>query len=156
MLAGNLDPTVPISVDIKGRPGYGEQFTYERFDMLGVNQYFGWYRWVADFNDLEPFLYELRDHYPTTAMVMTEFGAEARPELADAPVSLKGSYAFQTMHVKAHAGRDRPRPRASPAPSTGRCASSRSTPAGAAARAGGRPRTRPTPGIRRACSTTTG
>ena len=35
MLAGNLDPTVPISVDIKGRPGYGEQFTYERFELLG-------------------------------------------------------------------------------------------------------------------------
>ncbi len=99
-LAGDLDPTVPISVDIKGRPGYGEQFTYERFKLLGVNQYFGWYRWVPDFGDLEPFLYELRDHYPKTAMVMTEWGAEARPELANAPASLKGSYAFQTFHAQ--------------------------------------------------------
>jgi hypothetical protein len=99
-LAGDLDPTVPISVDIKGRPGYGEQFTYERFELLGVNQYFGWYSWVANFDDLEPFLYELRDHYPRTALVMTEWGAEARPELAAAPATQKGSYGFQTFHAQ--------------------------------------------------------
>ena len=100
VMAGKLDPTIPISVDIKGRPGYGEQFTYERFELLGVNQYFGWYRWVENFDDLEPFVYELRDHYPRTALVMTEWGAEARPELATAPVSRKGSYVFQTLHAQ--------------------------------------------------------
>jgi Glycosyl hydrolases family 2, TIM barrel domain/Glycosyl hydrolases family 2 len=97
--ARDLDPTIPISVDIKGRPGYGEQFTYGEFDLLGVNQYFGWYRWVEDFSLLEPFIYELRDHYPQTALVMTEWGAEARPELAASPVDLKGSYAFQSFHA---------------------------------------------------------
>ena len=97
--ARDLDPTLPISVDIKGRLGYGEQFTYGSFDMLGVNQYFGWYRWVEDFSLLEPFIYELRDHYPTQALVMTEWGAEARPELAAAPATLKGSYGFQTFHA---------------------------------------------------------
>ena len=100
VMAGDLDPTIPISVDIKGRPGYGEQFTYERFELLGVNQYFGWYRWVENFDDLEPFIYELRDHYPRTALVMTEWGAEALPELAAAPVSRKGSYEFQTLHAQ--------------------------------------------------------
>ena len=100
VLAGDLDPTIPISVDTKGRPGYGEQFTYERFELLGMNQYFGWYRWVENFDDLEPFIYEMRDHYPRTAIVMTEWGAEARPELADAPASLKGSYGFQTFHAQ--------------------------------------------------------
>jgi hypothetical protein len=97
--ARDLDPTLPISVDIKGRPGYGEQFTYAKFDLLGVNQYFGWYRWVEDFSLLEPYIYELRDHYPRQALVMTEWGAEARPELAAAPVGLKGSYAFQFFHA---------------------------------------------------------
>ncbi len=100
VMAGKLDPTIPISVDIKGRPGYGEQFTYERFELLGVNQYFGWYRWVENFDDLEPFIYELRDHYPRTALVMTEWGAEALPELAAAPISRKGSYVFQTFHAQ--------------------------------------------------------
>ena len=98
--ARDIDPTLPISLDIKGRPGYGEQFTYQSFDIIGLNQYFGWYRWVADFNLLEPFIYELRDHYPTKAIVMTEWGAEGRPELAEAPPELMGGYPFQTFHAQ--------------------------------------------------------
>jgi hypothetical protein len=98
--AHEIDPTLPISVDIKGRPGFAEQFTYHPFDMIGLNQYFGWYRWVDDFSLLEPYIYELRDLYPRKAIVMTEWGAEARPELAGAAPDLKGSYAFQTMHAQ--------------------------------------------------------
>jgi hypothetical protein len=98
-IARDVDPTLPISVDIKGRPGFAEQFTYHEFDMIGLNQYFGWYRWVEDFNVLEPYIYELRDLYPRQAIVMTEWGAEARPELASAAPELKGSYAFQTFHA---------------------------------------------------------
>ena len=98
--AHDVDPTLPISLDIKGRPGYAEQFTYHPFDMIGLNQYFGWYRWVDDFSLLEPYLYELRDLYPAKAIVMTEWGAEGRPELADAPADLKGGYPFQTFHAQ--------------------------------------------------------
>jgi hypothetical protein len=99
-IARDLDPTLPISVDIKGRPGFPEQFTYHRFDMLGVNQYFGWYSWVEDFNLLEPYFLELHDLYPEHAIVMTEWGAEARPELAAAPPDQKGGYAFQDFHAQ--------------------------------------------------------
>jgi Glycosyl hydrolases family 2, TIM barrel domain/Glycosyl hydrolases family 2 len=98
--AEDIDPTVPISVDIKGRPGFAEQFTYHPFDMIGLNQYFGWYRWVEDFSLLEPYIYELRDLYPRKAIVMTEWGAEGRAELANAPPDLKGGYPFQTMHAQ--------------------------------------------------------
>jgi beta-galactosidase len=98
--ARELDSTLPISVDINGRPHHPEQFTYHDFDMLGINQYFGWYRWVSNFDDLPLYLQEMRDLYPQLALVMTEFGAEARPELADAPADLKGSYAFQTFHLQ--------------------------------------------------------
>jgi beta-glucuronidase len=94
-----LDPTLPVAVDIKGRPGFGEQFTYHGFDIVGLNQYFGWYRWVKDFSELEPWLYEMRDHYPDKALVMTEFGSEARPELAGAPAGQLGGYAFQADHL---------------------------------------------------------
>jgi beta-galactosidase/beta-glucuronidase len=97
-IARDYDPTLPISVDINGRPYHPEQFTYHKFDMLGINQYFGWYRWVENFDDLPLYLQEMRDLYPELALVMTEFGAEARPELATAPISLKGGYAFQTFH----------------------------------------------------------
>jgi beta-glucuronidase len=98
--ARELDPTLPISVDINGRPHHPEQFTYHDFDMLGINQYFGWYRWVENFDDLPLYLQEMRDLYPQLALVMTEFGAEARPELASSPADLKGSYAFQTFHFQ--------------------------------------------------------
>jgi hypothetical protein len=99
-LAHKTDPTLPISVDIKGRAGFAEQFTYHPFDMLGLNQYFGWYRWVADFSLLEPYIYELRDEYPAKAIVMTEFGSEGREELAGAAPDVKGGYAFQSFHAQ--------------------------------------------------------
>ncbi|MGI8845214.1 MAG: glycoside hydrolase family 2 protein [Thermoleophilaceae bacterium] len=97
--ARDLDPTRPISLDIKGRPGYQEQFTYEHFDMLGINQYFGWYPWVEDFNTLEPYLRQMHDLYPGKALVNTEFGAEGRGQMANYPAETKGSYAFQANHV---------------------------------------------------------
>jgi len=97
--ARDLDPTLPIALDIKGRPGFSKQLTYQRFDVVGINQYFGWYPWVADFTTLEPFLREMRAKYPKHALVMTEFGAEGRPDMAVRPAAEKGSYAFQAMHV---------------------------------------------------------
>ncbi|MEJ7749942.1 MAG: glycoside hydrolase family 2 TIM barrel-domain containing protein [Thermoleophilaceae bacterium] len=97
--AEDLDPTLPLAVDIKTRLGYPEQFTFGRFDVIGINQYFGWYPHVPDFNLLAPFLQEMRDHYPDHALVMTEFGAEGRPDMANSPPSDKGSYDFQTAHV---------------------------------------------------------
>jgi beta-glucuronidase len=97
--ARRLDPTLPISLDIKGRPGFVEQFTWHHFDMIGINQYFGWYPWVKDFALLTPYLEEMHDLYPEQALVMTEFGAEGRPDRAAGPLSQKGSYAFQAMHV---------------------------------------------------------
>lgn len=100
-VARDLDPTLPVAIDLKGRPFYGQQRTYARFDIIGINQYFGWYEWVQDFAGLEPFLQERRRHYPRSALVMTEFGAEGRPDMADAPADQKGSYGFQTQHVRA-------------------------------------------------------
>ena len=98
--ARDLDPTLPITLDIKGRPGFSEQFTYQHFDIIGINQYFGWYPWVPDFTTLEPYLREMHDNYPNKALVMTEFGAEGRPDMAQRPAAEKGSYAFQALHVQ--------------------------------------------------------
>jgi hypothetical protein len=97
--ARQIDPTIPIAVDIKSRFGLGEQFTYERFDIIGINQYFGWYHWTPNFDELEPYLRDMRDNYPRQALVMTEFGAEGLPELADAPPDKMGGYAFQAFHA---------------------------------------------------------
>jgi len=97
--ARDLDPLVPIALDIKTRPTLPRQRTYEAFDLIGINQYFGWYPWVEDFAQLEPFLNQMRANYPDQALVMTEFGAEGRPDMAGEPADLKGSYAFQANHV---------------------------------------------------------
>jgi hypothetical protein len=99
MWARKIDPTLPIAVDIKSRLGIPEQFTYQDFDILGINQYFGWYSWTDNFDDLEPYLREMHDLYPTRALVMTEFGAEALPNMVDSPPEDKGSYAFQAFHT---------------------------------------------------------
>ena len=97
--ARDIDPWLPIDVDIKTRAYLPRQRTYEAFDLIGINQYFGWYPWVEDFNLLEPFLNLMRGYYPEQALVMTEFGAEGRPDMADAAATEKGSYGFQTSHV---------------------------------------------------------
>ncbi|MEJ7789169.1 MAG: glycoside hydrolase family 2 TIM barrel-domain containing protein [Thermoleophilaceae bacterium] len=104
--AEDLDPTLPISIDQKGRAGYGEQFAYGKFELLGINQYYGWYvpagyTRAEDFALLDDFLLEMRDNYPTQAIVMTEFGAEGRPDMANAPAEDKGSYALQANFVDA-------------------------------------------------------
>jgi hypothetical protein len=98
--ARDADPTIPISTDIKSRVGIPEQFTYQVFDMLGINQYFGWYKWVEEFGDLGPYLIEMRDLYPSHALVMTEFGSEALPEFAAAATDFKGSFSFQADHTE--------------------------------------------------------
>jgi beta-glucuronidase len=97
--ARDLDPILPIAIDIKTRPTLPTQRTYDAFDLIGINQYFGWYPWVEDFAALEVFLNAMRRNYPKQALVMTEFGAEGRPDMADAPADVKGSYAFQANHV---------------------------------------------------------
>jgi hypothetical protein len=94
-----LDPTIPISLDLKARKGLGRQHVYRRFDMLGMNVYYGWYDHIENFAELEPYLGEMRQLYPKQALVVTEFGAEGRPDSADAPPERKGGYAFQTDYV---------------------------------------------------------
>jgi hypothetical protein len=94
--ARDIDPTVPIGLDINGRAGLPKQFTYQLFDVIGINQYYGWYPWVPFFDELEPYLREMHDLYPRHALVMTEFGAEGLPEFAGLPPDEKGGYAFQS------------------------------------------------------------
>jgi beta-glucuronidase len=101
--ARKLDPTLPISVAIKTGPRIGPQQTYARhFDIIGLNEYFGWYGRAPDFATLRDYLNYMRTTFPRQALVVTEFGAEARPENATDPVTKKGSYAFQSKFVKEH------------------------------------------------------
>ncbi|HEV3001694.1 MAG TPA: glycoside hydrolase family 2 TIM barrel-domain containing protein [Solirubrobacteraceae bacterium] len=103
-LAEDLDPTVPASVDVLAWPGFPKQATYDRFELLGLNSYFGWYRGdtgheTGDLAGLEPFLRQARRDYSRQALVMTEFGAEAT---MDGPPDVKETFAFQARYLDAN------------------------------------------------------
>ena len=100
-LARALDPTRPVSLDVLSYPNIPYQRVYERFGMLGINNYFGWYAGkprysTRDFGDLAPYLRGMHERYPRHALVMTEFGAEA---LHDGDARRKGTYSFQARYL---------------------------------------------------------
>jgi beta-glucuronidase len=100
-----LDPTRPVGLAIVGYPQAGCQRAYNRLQVIGVNEYFGWYPGpsgqVADEDLLSSYLDSAHACYPNKAIVVTEFGAEAN---RDGPNDEKGTYAFQDDFVNFHLG----------------------------------------------------
>ena len=102
-LAEDLDTTVPVSLDLLSYPRIPRQRVYDRFELLGVNSYYGWYRGnarsrsTARFAGFRPFLRSMRRKYPAHALMLTEFGAEAT---YDGPPSVKETYAFQARYLE--------------------------------------------------------
>ncbi len=101
-VARDADPTIPISVDLLSYPGFGRQKTFARFDLLGINSYFGWYpgkrrHSTAKLSDLGLYLDHMRRTYPRQGLVVTEFGAEST---FSGPAGTKETYAFQTQYLK--------------------------------------------------------
>src|SRR4051794_34953495 len=100
-LTQDLDPSVPPAVDLLSYPGLARQETYARFPLLGINSYFGWYAGKTehptdDLAALDPSLLRPHAMYPRSAMVMTEFGAEAPGR---GPPTQKQTYEFQSRFV---------------------------------------------------------
>jgi beta-glucuronidase len=96
-LAKKLDPTRPVGIAIASWPGVPCQREYRAVDVIGFNNYFGWFTagggTTDDRDSLGPFLDEFRACYPTKALFVTEWGVDAnRP----GPVEERGTYAFQT------------------------------------------------------------
>jgi beta-glucuronidase len=104
-LARELDPTRPVGLAVAGYPSAGCQSEYAPLDIVGVNEYFGWYPGpsgqIFDPANLSPYLDSVRQCYPDKAVVVTEFGAEAN---RDGPVEEKGTWAFQQQFVNFHLG----------------------------------------------------
>jgi beta-glucuronidase len=101
--AKRLDPSRPVGYAVAGYPSVGCQARYGPLDVVGVNDYFGWYPGpggqIADRTLLSDYLDQVRRCYPNKAIVVSEFGAEAnRP----GPVEEKGTYAFQQDFVNFH------------------------------------------------------
>jgi beta-glucuronidase len=102
-LLHKLDPTRLRALDYAGYPNAVPSSTYHLLDALGVNCYFGWYPGpsgqVDDRAALAPFLRLVHGYYPSKALFVTEFGAEAN---RDGPFDEKGTYWFQRQLVEDH------------------------------------------------------
>jgi len=104
-----LDDTRLVGLDRQSR--IGEPLTtpaHQYLDVLGVNDYFGWYRAVIDNRpdlpasttaDLSAYLDQLHAANPDLPLVITEFGAEGS---RSGPLDQKGTYEFQRKFVMDH------------------------------------------------------
>jgi len=99
-LAHSLDPTRPVGLAFQGEPPIGCQAGYGPLQVLGVNDYFGWYPGpegdIADPSLLGSYLAAQRACYPSKALMVTEFGAEAN---RSGPIDERGTYEFQSQWV---------------------------------------------------------
>jgi beta-galactosidase/beta-glucuronidase len=103
-----LDDTRFVAIDRQSR--VGEPLThpaYRHLDVLGVNEYFGWYdSYKADMQrppttteELPAFLDQIHAANPTLPLFITEFGAEASKS---GPETQPGTYEFQRKFVVDH------------------------------------------------------
>jgi beta-glucuronidase len=102
-LAKQLDPTRPVGMAVSNWPGLGCQTAWNPLDVIGDNEYFGWFDAGGGGDDdrdaLGPFLDSVRACYPTKAIMVTEFGFDGS---RDGPVEERGTYAFQANSVAFH------------------------------------------------------
>jgi beta-glucuronidase len=104
----DLDDTRFVAIDRQAR--VGEPLSSEAFqylDVLGVNEYFGWYpsytpslqRGPTILDELSPWLDGLHAANPNLPLMITEFGAEAK---GSGPAEQPGTYEFQEKFVRDH------------------------------------------------------
>jgi beta-glucuronidase len=102
-LAHQLDPTRPVGMAITDWPGVPCQSAYAPLDVIGFNDYFGWFDagggTTDDRDALGPFLDSLHACYPNKGLMITEFGFEANRV---GPVEERGTYAFQADAAQYH------------------------------------------------------
>lgn len=93
-----LDPRGLTAIDVASSPRSEIQHpAYRKVEVLGLNQYFGWYPGGAgltkDKSAFAPYAASFHNEYPKQALFITEFGAEANH---DGPADELGSYDYQT------------------------------------------------------------
>jgi len=98
-----LDRTRAIGYAVAGYPAAGCHTEYAPLDVIGINDYFGWYPGpggaLADRTFLSEYLDGVRACYPRHAIMVTETGAEAN---RNGPVEEKGTYQFQQEYINYH------------------------------------------------------
>ena len=104
-LARQLDPTRPVGMAIASWPGVACQSAYAPLDVIGFNEYFGWFDAGGGSTDdedaLSPYLDFLHSCYPTKPLMITEFGFEGN---RNGPVEERGTYQFQSAAAAFHLG----------------------------------------------------
>ena len=104
-LVHRMDPSRPVAQVMAANPTGHCEPEYKPLDVMGFNEYFGWYPGVAgtsfDRRNLSPYLDHLHACYGDKPLLITEFGAEAN---RDGPVEEKGTYAFQQDFANFHLG----------------------------------------------------
>jgi beta-glucuronidase len=102
-LAHRLDPTRPVAMAFAGYPTKNYIAAFGHLDVLGVNDYFGWYPGpfgqIVNRAALGQYLDRLHANYPRKAVFITEFGAEGNRE---GPRDEKGTYDFQKEFMRFH------------------------------------------------------
>ncbi len=104
--AHEMDPTRPVGIAVAGYPSsLCQADSYKPLDVLGINDYFGWYPGpsgqIFDRTKLPTYLDAVHQCYSDKAIMITEFGAEAN---RDGPPEEKGTYAFQQEWVNYQLG----------------------------------------------------
>ena len=104
--AHQMDPTRPVGLAVAAYPSsLCQAAQYKSLDVLGLNDYFGWYPGpsgqIFDRTLLPGYLDAARACYPDKALFVTEFGAESN---RDGPAEEKGTWAFQQDFVNYHLG----------------------------------------------------
>jgi beta-glucuronidase len=98
-----LDPSRPVGLAVAGYPSAGCRPQYAALDVIGINEYFGWYPGpngqIADRDALPDYLESVHTCYPRKAIFVSEFGAEAN---RDGPVEEKGTFQYQQDFVSYH------------------------------------------------------
>jgi beta-glucuronidase len=98
-LVRRLDPTRLVGADKSLRPLTDLPSFYSTLDVLGLNEYLGWYGGSAA--ELPADLAELRGRFPSVGLFATEFGAESN---RSGPASKKGTFEFQARYLADHLG----------------------------------------------------
>ena len=102
-LAHRLDPTRPVGMSVSDWPGVACQRAYAPLDVIGVNEYFGWFDAGGGATDdrdaLSPFLDSFRACYPNKALFTSEFGFDAN---RNGPAEVRGTYQFQSDAAAYH------------------------------------------------------
>ncbi len=99
--AHQLDPTRPVAMAILNWPGNPCRSAYAPLDVIGVNEYFGWFDSGDGSNDdrdaLSPYLDSLRACYPHQALIISEWGYGGN---RTGPVEVRGTYAYQINQIE--------------------------------------------------------